>query len=59
VVTPDSSTAIAVLDDGNGIAWPLRLTAWETRACRIAGRSLTPSEWQQFVPERRYETVCR
>jgi hypothetical protein len=37
VVTPDSSTAIAVFDDGNGIAWPLRLTAWETRACRIAG----------------------
>nr|WP_221380331.1 hypothetical protein [Actinoplanes polyasparticus] len=28
------------------------------RACRLAGRDLTPDEWQQFIPEWLYERTC-
>jgi DNA-binding SARP family transcriptional activator/WD40 repeat protein/energy-coupling factor transporter ATP-binding protein EcfA2 len=57
-ITPNGGAAIAVFDSGNGIVWPLRLGDWEERACRIAGRNLTPSEWQQFLPGRSYAAVC-
>lgn len=58
VVMPNGAEAIAVFDDGSGITWPLRRGDWERRACRIAGRDLTRSEWRQFLPGRSYEAVC-
>src|SRR5262249_3568321 len=51
-------TAIAVFDNGAGITWPIRLGAWERRACALAGRELTQSEWRQLLPRRGYAAVC-
>jgi WD40 repeat protein len=32
---------------------------WKDRACRIAGRNLTLSEWEQFMPVgERYRKTC-
>ena len=57
-IARDSRTALAVFDDGHGIAWPIARSAWVVRACRVAGRQLTPAEWQQFLPGRRPVAVC-
>jgi len=27
-------------------------------ACALAGRSLTPDEWHQYLPDRPFEQVC-
>jgi WD40 repeat protein len=53
-VATTPTSAITVFDDGAGIVWPLHLADWETRACRIAGRNLTRSEWRQFLPGLNY-----
>jgi WD40 repeat protein len=43
---------------GRGDAWDLRPTSWERRACNIAGRTLTPAEWHEALPERPYSPAC-
>jgi DNA-binding SARP family transcriptional activator/WD40 repeat protein len=40
------------------LVWDLDPRRWEATACRIAGRSLTRSEWAQYLPNRHYETHC-
>jgi WD40 repeat protein len=35
--------------DGSLIFWDLRPSSWETKACGLAGRNLTRTEWDQFV----------
>jgi DNA-binding SARP family transcriptional activator/WD40 repeat protein len=57
-VAATPTSAVVVFDDGAGIVWPLRLTDWETRACRIAGRNLTHTEWQQLLPGVKYSPAC-
>ena len=31
------------------ILWDVSLESWQARACRIANRSLTREEWEQFL----------
>jgi WD40 repeat protein len=51
--------ALLVVDDGGGAyAWPTSPAAWQERACSLAGRNLTRTEWAQFVAGPRYTTVC-
>lgn len=38
--------------------WDVSPRSWKTKLCGIAGRSLTPAEWQLYVGERPYEDVC-
>jgi WD40 repeat protein len=46
--------------DGHGIGftWPTSLTAWEQRACTVAGRNLTRAEWTRYLPGHPYTQVC-
>ena len=41
---------IVVSDSGSGWIWDVDPASWETRACRIAGRSLTLAEWEVHLP---------
>ena len=52
--------AASVAADGLGdvLTWPTALSAWEHRACAVASRNLSRSEWRRFVPELPYATVC-
>jgi WD40 repeat protein len=53
------SDHLLVFDSGGGVfTWPTSLTAWETRACSLAGRNLTRVEWKQLVGGRPYTAVC-
>jgi WD40 repeat protein len=58
VITPDGSHLFAVSDQGRGVRWDISPAAWNRHACQVAGRELTPREWQDAVPGRPYRTVC-
>jgi WD40 repeat protein/class 3 adenylate cyclase len=50
-----------VVVDSTGAAWvyPMRWQQWAADACALAGRNLTPSEWEVFVgASRPYTKVC-
>jgi WD40 repeat protein len=43
---------------GNAEQWPTDVATWERFACGIVGRSLTPAEWANVLPDRAYRKVC-
>ena len=56
--TPDGSTLVTLYENGRGTVWPATVDAWKEHACRVAGRNLTPEEWQRFVTGRTYGRTC-
>jgi hypothetical protein len=32
---------------------------WKQQACAVVGRSLTREEWNELLPDRRYQPACR
>ena len=55
---PDSSGLLVTTLEGSSWTVPTRPSAWVERACAIAGRELTQSEWDQFFPGHPYRAVC-
>ncbi|GAA4203446.1 hypothetical protein GCM10022252_61100 [Streptosporangium oxazolinicum] len=57
---PEGTTLLAVARDGTAKRWPLRLASDPyRRVCAVAGRSLTPKEWREFLPEGEpYTATC-
>ena len=43
---------------GHGYRWDIRPSSWIRRACAIAGRNLTRSEWSDALPGREYAPAC-
>jgi DNA-binding SARP family transcriptional activator/WD40 repeat protein len=41
-----------------GRRWSLDPADWIERACAIAGRDLSRSEWDQYLPNRKYRPTC-
>ena len=56
--TPDGHTIVVVSDTGAGWVWDVDQADWLERACVVAGRSFTPQEWQEFLPDRPYHATC-
>lgn len=48
---------IAISDDGALETWTMDPDAWEERACRVANRSLTTTEWDELMPGRSYDSA--
>ena len=44
----------------DGRTWTVdtRPSDWAERACEIAGRNLTQSEWREFFPNQPYQVTC-
>jgi hypothetical protein len=57
--TPNGRRLFIVSETGEAWAWDVDPASWEERACRIAGRRLTPAEWQAYLPDRPYRPACR
>jgi hypothetical protein len=53
-----STHLAAIYDGGRGYVWDLSPSAWERRACVVAGRPLTRAEWNEALPGRSYEPAC-
>lgn len=50
---------LASAGQGGLVVWTVSLQAWQERACTIANRNLTASEWIRFMPSgTRYERLC-
>jgi WD40 repeat protein/DNA-binding SARP family transcriptional activator len=49
---------VTVHDNGRGDLWDIQPRSWAQRACRVAGRTLTRSEWHDALPERSYAPAC-
>jgi WD40 repeat protein len=55
----DGGTHLVTLDDnGHGNLWDIQPDSWARRACQIAGRTLTRTEWNAALPERTYAPAC-
>jgi WD40 repeat protein len=57
-LSPDGSRLYAVSSRGEGISFDMSHDAWKRHACLVAGRELTPAEWNEVLPDRPYQTVC-
>ena len=57
--TPDGSAVVSVYErTGAAFMHDLRPTAWQTRACSVAGRTLTRDEWALYLPDRKFNPAC-
>ncbi|MFC4786258.1 nSTAND1 domain-containing NTPase [Nocardioides sp. MAHUQ-72] len=54
----DSSGLVIAAADGRTWTADTRTETWTERACAIAGRDLTASEWDQFFPGRDRHATC-
>lgn len=57
-VALDGKTAYSASHDGTVRVWDLDVTSWLVRACRLAGRNLTPEERERFLGETPLPTLC-
>jgi WD40 repeat protein len=58
VFTRGGTHLAAVYDNGQGYSWDVRPSSWMRHACTVAGRQLTPTEWNETLPGRKYEPAC-
>ena len=56
--TPDGAYLFAITNAGRAYRWDVRPSSWARYACAVAGRTLTPTEWNDALPERNYEPAC-
>jgi WD40 repeat protein/DNA-binding SARP family transcriptional activator len=56
---PTGHTLATAFHDGTVLLWDVDPASWRARACAVAGRRLTPQEWQQFLPDRPYQPSCQ
>ena len=56
--SPDGRELLMTAADGRGAIWDVDPMSWAQRACRLANRTLTPEEWEEFLPGRPYEPAC-
>ena len=55
---PDGHTLIVATTDYEVFTIDTRLETWIDRACAIAGRDLTTTEWEQAFGDRPYHETC-
>jgi WD40 repeat protein len=55
---PTGHTLATAFQDGTVLLWDVDPASWQARACAVAGRRLTPQEWQDFLPGRPYQPSC-
>jgi Tol biopolymer transport system component len=57
-LSPDGRELLMTAADGRGALWDVDPESWAQRACRLANRTLTHEEWEEFLPGRSYEPAC-
>jgi WD40 repeat protein len=55
---PTGHTLATAFQDGTVLLWDVDPASWLKRACAVAGRRLTPQEWNEFLPGRPYQPSC-
>lgn len=57
-ISPDATHLYAAQQSGQLSDWDLDFDSWVKRACDLAGRTLTQTEWQQFLTGQKYDPAC-
>lgn len=55
----EGASLVTVDTDGRLVTWDLDERTWETVACRMANRNLTPTEWQRYLGSVPYRATCQ
>jgi WD40 repeat protein len=58
IFRPDATHVIAAYAAGRAYRWDVRPASLIRHACQVAGRSLTSTEWNAFLPGRPYDPAC-
>lgn len=56
--SPSKDTLASIGEDDSIIFWDVDFEDWISRACHIANRNLTPSEWNTYLGKRPYRKTC-
>jgi WD40 repeat protein/DNA-binding SARP family transcriptional activator len=56
--TPDGNHLFAITSARRAFRWDVRPSRWAKRACDVAGRPLSRSEWQEALPRYDYAPAC-
>lgn len=56
--SPDGRRLLATTDQGTASVSDLDPQPWADRACVVANRTLTESEWAEYLPGRPYQPAC-
>jgi WD40 repeat protein len=57
-LSPDGRLLLETHGNGEGAVWDVDPESWHRRACALANRTLTRTEWEEFLPGRAYEPAC-
>jgi WD40 repeat protein len=55
---PDSTGLVIASTDGRTWTADTRIDTWDERACAVAGRNLSLTEWDEYFPNLPYERTC-
>jgi WD40 repeat protein len=56
--SPDGKTLASGSNDRMVMLWDMDIESWKERACRVANRNLTLSEWAQYLGDETYHKTC-
>jgi WD40 repeat protein len=56
--SPDSLSLASGSQAGTVTLWDLNVAQWAARACELAGRNLSQSEWDKYFPGQDYHKTC-
>jgi WD40 repeat protein len=54
----DGRTLSTGSEDNTARLWNMHVPSWQQRLCDLAGRNLTESEWDEFLPDRPLQKTC-
>ena len=57
-LSPDGRQLLVTGGNGQGAIWSIDPETWAQRACALANRRLTRTEWEEFLPDRPYAPAC-
>jgi WD40 repeat protein len=56
---PDGSQQLVTSGEGGvAVVWETNLDQWKMRACSVANRNLSLTEWQEYFPSTVYQKTC-